>query len=182
MRKLEFEYFRWVELSNERFVSLLRSIEKSKLIRSALGKIGNDWQLERVTRSIPNMKVRELKIDVHYAQFEVNAEQNRQNLLGAIKSNFTLRSVTVEYRGNLFNHEHERRLLFYAFQNERLDHFVEGPEKVDRKVWSEALSLAEQAGKDALFTNMQSVLGSDYVNLRVNGKRKRKQTQHYVPS
>jgi len=128
------------------------------------------------------MKVRELKIRIPYAQFAVNAEQNRQNLLRAIKSNFTLRSVTVEYRGNVFNHEHEQRLRFYAFRNERLDDFVDGPEKVDRKVWPEALSLAEQAGKDALFTSLQSVLGSDYVNLRVNGKRKRKQTQHYVPS
>ena len=63
------------------------------------------------------------------------------------------------------------RLVSYADRNELLDQWVDNPEQVDdRKVWPEALKLAEQAGPDSLFRGLRSVLGGDYVSLPAGRK------------
>ena len=75
----------------------------------------------------------------------------------------------------------KQRLAFYANRNERLDQWVDNPEIVEqKKVWPDALSLAERAGPNALFRGLRSVLQSDYGNL--SGGRKRKRPQYYAPS
>ena len=62
--------------------------------------------------------------------------------------------------------EDKKTLAFYANRNECLDQWVDKPEIVEqRKVWPDALGLAERAGPDALFRGLRSVLGRDYVSL-----------------
>ena len=55
----------------------------------------------------------------------------------------------------------EQRLVFYTNRNKSVDQWVSNPEMVDRKVWPEALKLADRAGPDALFRGLRSVLESD---------------------
>ena len=83
----------------------------------------------------------------------------------AIKNNFSLRSVKGEManavrESDLFESaEDKKTLAFYANRNESLDQWVDNPEMVEqRKVWPEALGLAERAGPDALFRGLRSVL------------------------
>jgi len=65
----------------------------------------------------------------------------------------------------LFNAEDKTRLAFYANRNKLLDQWVDNPETVQtRKVWPDALKLAEQAGPNSLFRGLRSVLGRDYVS------------------
>ena len=108
----------------------------------------------------------------------------RQNVLMAIKNNFSLRSVEAVLfpLDDLFQTtEDKQRLAFYASRNESLDQWVDTPETVkDRKVWPEALNLVQKAGPTALFRGIRSVLERDYVSLP--GGRKGKRPQHDAPS
>ena len=113
----------------------------------------------------------------------------RQELLDAVKNNFSLRSVKArihEYyldeEFDLFvSAEDKQTLAFYANRNKSLDQWVDHPETVgQRKVWPDALGLAERAGPNALFRGLRSVLESDYVSLP--GGRKRKRPQYYTPT
>jgi len=128
-------------------------------------------QLRSLTDSIPLMRIKKLKIDVDGDRY-VEEEDAKQLLLQAVKNNFSLRSVRAYIRrsglfwyNNIFNAGEKKILVFYTDRNEHLDHWVNNPERVDRKVWPEALKLADQAGPDSLFRGLNSVLGSDSASL-----------------
>ena len=164
------------------FTNLLQAIQKSKLLeRFQIGTIQTQQQSQTLTQSIPSMRIRELEVAFE-RQFWREHVNLRQNLLLAVKNNFSLRSVKGEMQDNdLFGTaEDKKTLAFYVNRNESLDQWVDHPETVQQKVWPDALGLAERAGPDALFRGLRSVLGSDYVHLP--GGRKRKRTQHYTPS
>ena len=91
----------------------------------------------------------------------------------AVKNNFSLRSVESRLdRRDLFNDDDKLRLVFYADRNESLDQWVDNPETVDRKVWPEALTLAEKAGPDSFFRGLRSILGGDSMSVQSGRKRK----------
>jgi len=157
------------------FEALLLAIQKSKLERFKIGDIQTQQQLQALTGSIPLMCVKELEVSFWRQVLRENTNPE-QNLLLAIKNNFSLLSVKGEMQhDDLFETaEDKQRLAFYANRNESLDQWVNLPEMIKKqKVWPEALALAERAGPDALFRGLRSVLGSDYVSLP--GGRKRKQ-------
>ena len=152
--------------------NLFRAVEKSKLERFKIGQFRSHEQLQTLTQSIPSMRIKELTI-----VFDSNIDEGaaKREVLQAVKNNFSLRSVKGEEafrRGDPFNHNDKRRLVFYANRNERLDQWVDNPETVDQKVWPEALQLAQKAGPDSLYRGMRLVLESDYV--KIPGARKRK--------
>ena len=151
-----------------------------------LGYVRSHQQLRTLTDSIPLMRtIKKLEIDVDGDRY-VEEEDVKQLLLQAVKNNFSLRSVRAYIRSgfesnNIFNAEEKTRLVFYTDRNERLDHWVDNPEQVDdRKVWPEALKLADQAGPDSLYRGLRSVLGRNYVSLPPG--RKRKHSQFSIPS
>jgi len=169
-------------LPNGQFRNLLRAVEKSKLDRFVIGTIEFPQQLRTLTESIPLMRVKDLKVIIASYFDEGNA---KPLLLRAIKNNFSLRSVKFVKAQlpeiDLFDANDKLRLAFYANRNKRLDQWADNPETVsDRKVWPEALKLAEQAGPDSLFRGLRSVLADDSAGLRVG--RKRKRPQYYAPS
>ena len=176
------------------FENLLRAVEKSKLGRFNIGRIETPQQLQTLTQTIPSMKLKELEV-VLFCDDEVEDEPEgelvlgtvRQELLRAVKNNFSLQSVKIRTlddfmeESDLFDSvEDKHRLAFYANRNKSLEQWVDHPEKVERKVWPDALGLAERAGPDALFRGLHLVLESDYVSLP--GGRKRKRPQYYTPA
>ena len=170
LRCFKFRSFSFLEgeFPGIQFENLLQAIQKSKLLeRFSIGRIETPHQLQTLTQSIPTMRIRELYI-AFGEQILRHTVNPRQNLLLAIKNNFSLRSVKAitETRGvpDLFGTaEDKQRLAFYASRNESLDQWVDTPETVeDRKVWPEALNLAQKAGPTALFRGLHSVLGRDY--------------------
>jgi len=171
-------------LSNVQFQNLLRAVEKSKLEGFTIGDIQSQQQLHTLTDSIPLMPIKKLEIGVNGDRYD-EEENVKQLLLQAVKKNFSLRSVHAYSRSGLdsndiFNAEEKTRLVFYADRNELLDQWATNPEQVnDRKVWPEALKLAEQAGPDSLFRGLHSVLESDYISVRAG--RKRKRPRYYAP-
>ena len=178
------------------FKDLLQAIQMSKLERLKIGSVETPHQLQTLTQSIPLMKLKELEInfwddegsyDEDDEEGEFSRETIRQDLLHAVKNNFSLRAVKAEvftqYDGSdLFEStEDKHSLAFYANRNELLDQWVDNPVTVEqKKVWPDALGLAERAGPNAFFRGMRSVLQSDYGNL--SGRRKRKRPQIYAPS
>ena len=143
------------------------------------------------------MKLKELEVRVwtfddsgneDEPEGEFGRETIRQELLHAAKNNFSLRSLKGRFScfdedSDLFDLsvEDKERLEFYANRNKRLDQWVDNPEIVEqRKVWPDALGLAQRAGPDALFHGLHSVLERDYVSLP--GGRKRKRPQYYNPT
>jgi len=102
-----------------------------------------------------------------------------QRLLSAIQQNFSLRSVTLLFQGwPLFCQatDQAQRLEFYGNRNERLAEWIEKPDVVRQELWPEALSMAQQAGPDALFKSLRSVLGSkNYVKVgsSTSGKKRK---------
>ena len=166
-------------LPNSQFRNLLRAVQKSKLERFSIGTIQSQEQLRTLTESIPKMRIKELQVVISNA---VDQEDTKPLLLLAIKNNFSLQSVDGKRASgrDLFNANDTRRLVFYANRNELLGQWVDNPKTVERKVWPEALKLAEQAGPDSLFRGLRSLLESDNVTLRAG--RKRKRSQFYVPS
>ena len=184
------------------FKNLLNAIEKSKLERFQIGRIETPHQLQTLTQSIPSMKLKELEIvfwvtegsdDEDEAEGEFDRETIRQDLLHAVKHNFSLRSLKAELtrtdlfdndeltRTDLFDNDDKQTLAFYVNRNESLDQWVDNPVTVEqRKVWPNALNLAERAGPNALFRGLRSVLQSDCGGLP--GGRKRKRPQYYAPS
>ena len=159
---------------------MLGAIEKSKLERFTIGPFATHQQLQTLTQSIPSLRVRELQIT---ARPHLDVETAKQDFLLAVKNNFSLRSVKgkADYEEfDLFDSAGDKqRLAFYANRNECLDQWVDNPERADRKVWPDALALAEKAGPDSLFRGLRSVLGSDSAS-KPNG-RKRKRPQYYTP-
>ena len=191
LRCFEFHGSLEVAFPGVQFENLLRAIEKSKLGRFNIGSIKTLQQLQTLTQSIPSMKLKELEVEFYHeedsddedeAEGEFDRETIRQNLLNAAKNNFSLRSLKAKLSGtDLFDNDDKQTLAFYVNRNESLDEWVDNPEMVEqRKVWPEALNLAERAGPDALFRGLRSVLQSDYVSLP--GGRKRKRPQYYAPS
>ena len=186
------------------FKNLLQAIEKSKLERFQIGSISTPHHLQALTQSIPSMKLKELEVEFYHDEGnelgvglyhdegsddedEFDQEAIRQDLLHAVKNNFSLRAVKAKMltdtdETDLFlSVEDKQRLAFYANRNKSLDEWVDNPKTVkQRKVWPEALNLAERAGPNALFRGLRSVLESDYVSLP--GGRKRKRPQYYAPS
>jgi len=201
LRSFEFESFEVESFEDEVMavafsgvlMNLLRAIEKIKLLeRLKIGTIRTQHQLQTLTQTIPSMKLKELKIDFWYddeddeEELEFVPETIRQELLHAVKNNFSLRAVKAEMftdydQFDLFDSaEDKHSLAFYANRNESLDQWVDHPEKVkQQKVWPEALGLAERAGPSALFRGLHSVLERDYVIPK--GGRKRKRPQYYTP-
>ena len=116
---------------------------------------------------------------------ELSRETINQGLLQAVKNNFSLHTVKGEmefiHESRLFESaEDKQRLAFYANRNKSLDQWADNPETVDdRKVWPEALGLAQRAGPTALFRGLRSVLESDYVIPK--GGRKHKSPQSSAP-
>jgi len=158
------------------FKNLLRAIEQSKLERFQIGTIETPHYLQALTQSIPSMKLKELEIcfsdnegsdDEDEAEGEFDRETIRQDLLNAVKNNFSLRSLKAELSEiDLFDNDDKQTLAFYAKRNEILDQWVDKPEIVDQcKVWPDALNLAQKAGPNALFRGLRSVLESDYGSL-----------------
>ena len=170
-------------LPNVRFQNLLRAVEMSKLERFAIGRVHSHQQLRALTDSIPLMRIKVLEVVVE-SESGFGGENYKQLLLQAVKNNFSLRSVDGNHsfppERDLFDADDKTRLLFYADRNERLDQWVDNSETVGRKVWPEALKLAEQAGPDSLFRGLRSVLGGDFVKLRAG--RKHQRPQYYAPS
>ena len=168
-----------LHLPRIQFENMLRAIERSKLKRFKIGTIRTQQQLQILTQSIPSMKLPDLVI-----RYDGGEVQNvKEELLQAVKNNFTLLSVKGEtYEAiDRFNQSDKHRLAFYANRNENLNQWVDNPETVEqRKVWPEALGLAQRAGPDALFRSLRSVLESDYVIPK--GGRKRQRPQHLAPS
>ena len=173
------------------FKNLVGAIEKSKLERFQIGSIETPHQLQILTQSIPLMKLKELEIKFWYDEGNDDDEEDRgefsreiirQDLLHAVRNNFSLRSLKAEgSETDLFDNDDKQTLAFYVNRNESLDEWVDNPETVEqRKVWPEALGLAERAGPDALFRGLHSVLQTDYGSLP--GGRKRKRPQYYAPS
>ena len=179
------------------FKNLLRAIEKSKLERFRIGYIETAQQLQTLTRSIPSMKLKEMEVffrhiegsDLEDEEGGFDQENISQDLLHAVKNNFSLRSLKGKLSfpfgedRNLFESiEDKQTLAFYANRNRCLDLWVDNPERVEqRKVWPEALGLAQRAGPDALFRGLRLVLESEeYVISK--GRRKRKRPQYYAPS
>jgi len=180
LRTLEYEWFAYSAAYTEgQLQNLFRAVEKSKLERFKIGKIRSQEQLQVLTQSIPLMRIKELTIE--FSDRIVDEENAKREVLQAVKNNFSLRSVESRYeQRDLFNDDDKLRLVFYADRNERLDQWVDNPQAVDRKVWPDALQLAQKAGPDSVYRGLQSVLGSDYVSLP--GARKRKRPQHSSPS
>jgi len=162
--------------------ALLQVIKKSNMLeRFAIGEIGSQQQMVLLTRGIPSMRVKELDICIG----ESLGRNVKESVLEAVKNNFSLRSVTGHVRGGanprancLFNKDgDQQRLAFFADRNERVDQWVENPEIVlDRKVWPDALNLAQREGPASLFRGLRSVFESEYLNTTglLQGGRKRK--------
>jgi len=149
--------------------NLFRAVEKSKLEHFKIGEIHSHEQLRALTQSIPSMRIKELTVIL---ENHLEQENAKRGLLHAVKENFSLQALIGRCNGrDLFNDDDKLRLVFYADRNERLDQWVDNPEKVDCKVWPEALKLAERAGPDSLFRGLQSALGSDYVSLGAKRRR-----------
>jgi len=76
----------------------------------------------------------------------------------------------------LASNEDKQKLAFCLDRNVQVGKFAEDASSVDQAVWPEALGAAEQAGRNALFSGLQSVLGSDHVNSATlrRGRKKRK--------
>ena len=172
------------------FEALLRAIKKSKLKRFQIGNMETLDYLPVLTQSIPSMKLKELELkfwvdedrddedsdDEDEPEGEFNREAIRQDLLHAVKNNFSLVSVKAELSGtDLFDNGGKQTLAFYANRNESLDQWVDNPETiVDRKVWPNALGLAERAGPDALFRSLRSVLESEEYMIPKGGRKRRR--------
>jgi len=160
--------------------TLLRAVAKSKLHRFKIGTLNSQIQMQSLAEIVPLLRLQELEISFCPPLDERTVTRA---MLVAVKKNFSMRSVkgfdqgpNRLWREPVFTQvEVQRRLAFYFNRNERLDDWVDSVERLDRKLWPNALELAEQAGRDTLFTSLQSVLGSDYVKLRNSG-RKRKRT------
>ena len=168
-------------LPNSRFQNLLRAVKRSKLEKFLIGVIQTQQQLRTLTDSIPLMRIKALYVVV---DIDFGEENYKQLFLQAAKNNFSLRFVDGNSASgrDLFNDNDKTRLVFYANRNELLDQWVDNPERIqERKVWPEALKLAEKAGHDSLFRGLRAVLGGDYVSLRASG-RKHKHTQYDAPS
>jgi len=146
------------------FKKLLQAIQTSKLERFQIGDIETPHQLQLLTESIPSMKFQELEI-----------RNVKEELMEAVEKNFSLLSVKC----SRFDNNDKARLAFYANRNESLDQWVNNIERGDRKVWPEALGLAQRAGPDALFRGLRSVLESEEYVISKGG-RKRKRPQHDI--
>ena len=105
-------------------------------------------------------------------------EQDRkQDLLHAVKRNFSLRSLKANFAGRAFFTEDDKMLLeFYFDRNARLAQWVANPATVPRLLWPDALGLALEAGEDSLYRSLQAVLGDEVESAL--GQRKRKRQAH----
>jgi len=176
-----------LDFPNNHLETFLRAIQKSKLERFLIGCIESQQEWQTLVRSIPSWNLKELEVrfilDDEYQEPVLDIEVVKQDLLHAIKNNFSLRLVKgyiVDDGSDLFAAaEDKQRLAFFAIRNESLEQWVDNPKKVNQKVWPEALALAEKAGPDSLFRGVRSVLGSDSTSLSVG--RKRKRPLYYTP-
>jgi len=125
-----FEYQSFYSLEGHfpriQFETLLQAIQKSKLERFKIGTIQTQQQLQALTRSIPLMQIKELEVSFWGDIVGENANP-RQNLLLALKNNFSLWSVKGEMQNDdLFGSaEDKQRLAFYANRTMRV--WINGP-------------------------------------------------------
>jgi len=159
-------------------LTLLRAVANSKLNRFKIGVLVSQQHLQSLMVMIPSLRIKELEFATGSQLAEETVEQN---VLRAVKDNFSLRSVrgfsvpdpdAAIWRPLYAQAEDRRRLAFYFNRNECLDQWAENPGSLDRKLWATAVCLAKRAGQDTLFKSLLSTLGSDYVKPRTGNKRK----------
>jgi len=160
------------------FVRLLHAISRSKLEHLRIRVVHARQDFELLLSALPNFKLKELELVIIY-----NGPNMKQDLLEALKNNYSLRSVkggTANFTFNtddeieeLFNDDDKRRLAFFAERNARLDAWTENPSLVPRDLWPYALDLAVKAGRESLFCSLRSALGFDALQAK-QGKRTRK--------
>jgi len=163
--------------------ALLGSIEKSNLESLDIGPLNPDANLlPALTKCIRAMKVKELEFDI-----VPSARNMKQDLLEALKNNYSLRSVKGCVKDEvgfnvdaLFNDNDESRLRDYADRNARLAEWVDNPATVPRYLWPEAMKLAMEASEGSLFCSLRALSGSNIGSTL--GRRKRKRPRYYEPS
>ena len=163
--------------------ALLHAVVHSKLDRFSIGVINSQAQFHAITSALPNIRVQHMDL-----KFGFMARDENEELLLALKQNYCVQTVTGKHQVNellngtdLFDKDEEKKkqLALVMQRNTGLVNFADNPETVNGTVWPEALNLACDAGQDALFRSLRSVLGSGYAGSS-NSERKRKRPRlHY---
>jgi len=142
-------------------------------------------QLQLLVDNIPRMKIRELDLEMLNDDDE-DENHLKQQLLGAVKQNFSLRVVDLTFQNVgvqddfQLNNADKARIAFYSGRNERFGGWTENPSTVPTDLWPNALFLAQQASKDSLFESLKALSGKGIGLAR--SKRKRTRTTFYKPS
>lgn len=121
------------------------------------------------------------KFSVRILCSDTDASDAKQQLLVALKGNFSFRSVSFKYRPSLLREKSDmlnaadRQLVqFYSDRNDLYAQWVENPTMLPESLWPEALALP--AGPEPLFRSLRSVLpkvAEKYMQQRRGKKRKR---------
>jgi len=157
------------------FGALLSTVGRSTLEHFSIGAICTEAQFRTLLSNLPEMKTRELEFDLR-GVLRVTAER-KQDILRAVKQNFSLRSLKATSIGRAFFTKEDKIVLeSYWSRNERLAQWVASPATVPHLLWPDALGLALEAGEDTLYRSLQAVLGNEVESAL--GHRKRKRQAH----
>lgn len=166
------------ERTFENFLHAAGSLE-----RLSIQTLDSQQLVDTLVRWIPQIKVSELEFSIDLVGLDRDFEQT---LLDGVKDNFFLRSFKAK-QFSLGRHEElieedeqRKRLEFYMDRNKRVSQWVEDPSAVSRKVWPEALQLADRKGHDSLFLAFRALAMSGVCESQK--KRKRKRPQFFKPS
>ena len=154
------------------FGALLSVVGRSTLERFSIGNIQSEEQFQSLLSTLPAMKIQELEFQLN-SQLRVGADR-KQDLLRAVKQNFSLRSLKVDFTGGraFFTDDDKKQLQFYFDRNKCMAQWVANPDTIPRLLWPDALGLALEAGEDSLYLSLQAVLGNEVES--AVGKKKRK--------
>ena len=160
---------------DDEFAALLGLVEKSKLDSFCIGCIRSQAMCQLLIRTIPKIQVQTLK-------FRLSGDllRRKADLIGAVKSNASLRTVAGTLHGtDFFDRVDKPKLNIYAARNAGIAQRIAPPNTVDRGAWANALAKAQETGPDTVF---RILLAPGSFAIPVEGKRSRKRPRRYSPS
>jgi len=152
LRHLHFEED---NVDDDNVKALCQAVAESKLESFSIGEIGSLARLHILADAIPSMKIRKLVITFCNCDRIPDA---KQTLHQAVKNNFTLQSVELEFvfypasrPEGWRDQDHDAFLTFSMERNMRLAKWVEDPSTLPKHLWKQALQLAVRAGPETFY-------------------------------
>jgi len=167
---------------------ILRTASQLNVCELCLSKVQSHQVFNQIVDALPSFTSKGLILSLERQIGEGGSISDlKSNLLGALKCNFCLREVVVQFTGpdgdeiQFWENSEIERINFYMNRNKLLSQWIDNPQSVPKHLWPKVLVLARQAGHESLYKSLHSI-AEELGKAKPYRKRQRQSVLDMFPS